>query len=377
MSKNIVTRKELYDLVWSTPVIHIAKEYGFSDNGLRKICKKYNIPLPNSGYWSKLKFNKKVVKTKLPKQNDDPQISLENKNAKLNTGNHPLSKLALIKTTIQESTDLNLTVPDNLSKPHKYTQATKEYHKQLKAVRRRGGWHNSVDKTNVLNIKVSENLYARALRFMDTLIKLVEKRGHQVTIDSVTRVVIKKQSYSIRVIEKHKRVKSKSNYSWDTFDLEPTGNMCLKIDNAYPQKEWSDGKSKSLEDRLIDILAWLEMKAEDDIQAAIEREIWSKKIQEERKIQEELQRQKDEEFAKIEELFQSATRLHKAQHLRNFIKEFEEYAIKLNTLDGSKKEWIKWAREKADWYDPFIEKEVPLLDDIDRDTLKPKKRRYW
>lgn len=95
MSNTTFTRQELYDLVWSKPVTHIAKEYGFSDNGIRKICKKYNIPLPKTGYWSKLKFNKKVIKTKLPKQDDNPQISLKKSNPQLYTGDNPLSKLAL------------------------------------------------------------------------------------------------------------------------------------------------------------------------------------------------------------------------------------------------------------------------------------------
>lgn len=213
MSKNIVTRKELYDLVWSKPVIHIAKEFGFSDNGIRKVCKKHNVPLPYLGYWSKLKFNKKAVKTKLPKQDDNPEIILDNKNPKLYTRDHPISKLALIKTSILESTDLNLAVPDKLSKPHKFTRATKEYHERVKVVRKRGGWHNDLDKTNVLSIKVSENLYARALRIMDTLIKLIEITRDQITIGYDARVIVKGQSYSVRVIEKNKRVKPKSNSS--------------------------------------------------------------------------------------------------------------------------------------------------------------------
>jgi len=35
----ILTRKELYDQVWSTPMTKLAKSYNLSDNGLRKICK--------------------------------------------------------------------------------------------------------------------------------------------------------------------------------------------------------------------------------------------------------------------------------------------------------------------------------------------------
>ena len=38
------TREELYEQVWSEAMIRLAPKYGLSDNGLRKICKKLNIP---------------------------------------------------------------------------------------------------------------------------------------------------------------------------------------------------------------------------------------------------------------------------------------------------------------------------------------------
>ena len=55
MDNNIkISRKELYDKVWATPMTQLAKEFNLSDNGLRKICIKYVIPLPPVGYWQKL-----------------------------------------------------------------------------------------------------------------------------------------------------------------------------------------------------------------------------------------------------------------------------------------------------------------------------------
>ena len=56
------TRQELYDLVWSTPMVKLAKEFGLSDVGLRKICVKHGIPTPPLGYWAKLNFGKPAVK---------------------------------------------------------------------------------------------------------------------------------------------------------------------------------------------------------------------------------------------------------------------------------------------------------------------------
>ncbi len=60
-----LSRKELYDFVWSKPLLQLSKEFGLSDNGLRKICKKYYIPLPKMGHWQKVQFGKKVEKEKL------------------------------------------------------------------------------------------------------------------------------------------------------------------------------------------------------------------------------------------------------------------------------------------------------------------------
>ena len=50
------TRQELYELVWSTPMVKFAKEFGLSDAGLRKTCVKHDIPTPPLGYWARLNF---------------------------------------------------------------------------------------------------------------------------------------------------------------------------------------------------------------------------------------------------------------------------------------------------------------------------------
>jgi len=62
MKPKSLTRRQLYDKVWTTPMRHLAKEYGISDVGLAKICKKHDIPRPGVGYWAKLEFGKEVEK---------------------------------------------------------------------------------------------------------------------------------------------------------------------------------------------------------------------------------------------------------------------------------------------------------------------------
>ncbi len=50
--ERILTRKELFDLVWSKPIQHLAREFKLSDVGLAKTCKRYAIPRPERGYWA-------------------------------------------------------------------------------------------------------------------------------------------------------------------------------------------------------------------------------------------------------------------------------------------------------------------------------------
>lgn len=371
-------RKELYDLVWSKPLTTLAKELNFDAYNLRKICKQHNIPLPQSGHWQKIKHNKKVSKIIFPVDVEkDKTIILfldENGHVAYNPQGKVKSKL---KTEIETSKELSLKVPDKLSKPHKYIIATKEYHKAVKIRNKSRNWSMKIDKADVLSISVSDGLFPRALRFMDTLVKVIEKRGYSFNTSNRTEIVIQDQTYNIRLTEKNRRVKRETDTSWDEFDLVLTGNLCLKLDRSYPIKEWSDTKTTVLEDKLADILVWIELKAKEDKERQIENAIRREKQEKNRKKEEELQKQKEQELSKFKELFSMATRWHKAEYLRDFIKEIESNDLKLQFQNEVINDTIQWAKEKADWYDPLIEKEVKLLEDIDRDTLEVKRNKYW
>lgn len=49
----VFTREQFYELVWSKPMTHLAKEFAISDVALHKICRKHGIPKPPLGWWAK------------------------------------------------------------------------------------------------------------------------------------------------------------------------------------------------------------------------------------------------------------------------------------------------------------------------------------
>jgi hypothetical protein len=67
----IFTREELYELVWSKPITHFAKQFGLSDVAIHKICKKHDIPTPPLGWWAKHAAGKPVKRTALPQKDGD------------------------------------------------------------------------------------------------------------------------------------------------------------------------------------------------------------------------------------------------------------------------------------------------------------------
>lgn len=62
----LITRDELYDLVWSVPMLELAKRFGMSDVGMARKCKRVDIPVPPRGYWAKLDAGHQVERPPLP-----------------------------------------------------------------------------------------------------------------------------------------------------------------------------------------------------------------------------------------------------------------------------------------------------------------------
>jgi hypothetical protein len=53
MPEQELTRRAMYDLVWSRPMTKVAEDLGISDVALKKICDKHRVPTPPRGYWAK------------------------------------------------------------------------------------------------------------------------------------------------------------------------------------------------------------------------------------------------------------------------------------------------------------------------------------
>jgi hypothetical protein len=61
-----ITREDLSKLIWTKPITVLAKEFGISNTGLAKVCKRLNVPRPYRGYWRLLETGRKRSIPPLP-----------------------------------------------------------------------------------------------------------------------------------------------------------------------------------------------------------------------------------------------------------------------------------------------------------------------
>lgn len=372
MDKVKLTRQELYNLVWSKPMTKLALEYNISYIDLREICKKKDIPIPLLGHWQKIQFNKKVKVIPLPKdfKGEDSIIlnEIETKENEEIINFHKLLK------EITDDTSLSFKVQDKLSNPDKLISEAKEDF-ATKAKQEYGIYRGiTTTSSGIISISVAPKNCNRALRIMDKIIKLLKQRGHNVVVKSnTTVVVIKEEEIKIRLREKLKRITiPDAKYSWNNTDYVPTGILSFKIDE-YPEKEFNDTNNITLEEQLPKILTKLELVSKKIKRDNKEREIRHQEYLKKREIEEAIKKRHAYEIENFKKLLENSERWKKATDLRNFIHELENKAIKENKLSEELSNWIKWSNDKADWFDPLVNKNDDLLTEKDKeDIFSPK-----
>ncbi len=386
-----MTRRELYDLVWSIPITKLSKKYGLSDVGFAKICKKYNIPRPPRGYWARIASGQTLKKTPLPPGKKEQLTELSpNPNPELKRIDTPK---ALESKLFRES----IFVSDTLRGAHPLVKQATEILKTTEPD------HLGMLKpgdNECLDITVSKKSLRRAMLIMDGFIKAFEGKGYevflvtdstQVRIDDVTLKI--NMTEEVKTIQKERKKHDLEGYyhfGHSDFDTErvPSGNLCLTIDehfwrwNEHYRKNWRDTPTKRLEDQLHGFANGL-LKAADQKRVRIrkeeerqrkEREMELER-QERARVRAEKIEQKKLEQKKVSKLLADSEDWRKSRLLRKYIAEVQrraENGAMIGIPDSDLTEWLNWANQQADRLDPFSESPQSILDEEIEEDEKPK-----
>jgi hypothetical protein len=350
-----LTRKELYDIVWSTTLTKLTQQYAYTNEGIKKLCKQFEIPMPDASYWSKLKFNKKIKKEKLNPifgGVDKIVLTIREDGNSINIDQTPLT----IRTKeIENDPNAPLVVPDELINPDILTIQTKQY---LKGKITFISYYE--DNRIIHRIRVEKNNRERALRFMDTFTKLIRYRCHTISKQYGNNCVLIDDVYiEIDLREASKRIPPTTKYG--SSEYIPTGEFVFKVGRYSGEREWRDGKVK-LEEILAKIVAKIELLAETEKEWKERSRIANLKREEVEKRKAEIKLRRDEEVTKFNKLVALSEQYDKTLKIRQYIEATKQNAIDTNCLTPEKQEWINWANHKADWLDPLLNKPDDNLD---------------
>ena len=384
-------RAALYNEVWTDPVTTVAKRYDLSDNGLRKHCKRLGIPLPYPGYWARVKSGQDLDRTPLPKVVGELKRCVREYVIKYKPKFEDFSddklksneELGLVtdetKAFIQAACS-KIQVPGQLRNPHKLIidHERESMYRKFPEKRERdksktsysvhiNGRYTSLNA--MLPVSVSPGNMKRAYRIVNAIIGALADMESYVTVgydfdsnkDSGYFHVMD-ISFDFELKEEVRKRHKDNNDNATNFVLTvfPRNRSYRKTGDKM---EYKDREELPIEAQLGKMIYDMFVVANQVRCLDILNEREYKKQQEERKRQERLEQMRKGELAEIRQLEQVASDWDKAEKIRRFADAMERKIIEISEETANKKiiRWLKWAREKADWIDPLIEKEDELL----------------
>ena len=75
MGVDVPSREELYELVWSVPMVQVAGKFKVSGSYMARVCSTLRVPRPERGYWAKLAVGKAPEKPPLPEAEPGDQLT--------------------------------------------------------------------------------------------------------------------------------------------------------------------------------------------------------------------------------------------------------------------------------------------------------------
>jgi hypothetical protein len=366
MSKTTFDRQQLYDLVWAEPLLGLSKKYNISDVGLRKNCLRMGVPVPGKGYWAKMQHDKATTVTPLPKDHyGQTEIVLY-----LRDENHPATTDGMTPQAAMQAL-IEREHPDDLKITGQLKDADPLILKAQAALLKRNEYYRPGDilrtESGLLDIRVSDPQINRALCIMDAFVKIMRKRGREFTFrNEITYLNIGEEEIEMALRETSTATIKEDR--WQTRDLIPNGKLELKFGSYDPTVTGRDGKVP-MEDQLSKIIARMELMAEEMRVKTIESNIWRAAHEEKERLRKLTEERRKLEVSSFQKAMQDAIRWQETNTFRNYIEHIEKRELTAEQPDEAILTWVQWARDKADWYDPLVEKEDEWMVGMDRNNI--------
>jgi hypothetical protein len=344
---------------------------------LAKVCRKLAIPLPGRGYWAKKDAGQAVEKLPLPSFKEPyhlmmPRPKPEAPRIESFTTSDERAQVA----KVEERDPQFILKRGSMSHPlivqarEVLGRSNRDSHDLL--------WTDDP----CLDLCVSKAALPRALRFAAALITALEEEGFKISVrqgrKEKTTATFSNQQIGFTIVEKIDHIPLASppkggvlqrvlTYAGTPHEQKPSGRLGLRIWEPWDAlpKSWNDGKTRTLEDMLPEIVAAfmriaLAGKAADEKRAAEKAE--AERLAAERARKAELIKQEE---SRVRALHRVATNWERAQRIRSLVAaasegaQHEGVSIDPGTEFG---DWLIWAAKQADRIDPLEASPPSIID---------------
>jgi hypothetical protein len=373
----VLLREELYERVWTTPMHRLAKEFGYSDVGLAKLCEKHNIPRPGLGYWRRLELGHKPERPPLPVVEQPTPYRIE---------------IAVRETLLSGDKAAPREVPGvpvASDRPISHAAVVRS-ERLLRNAKKEENAILVPRKGTASHVRVTEAVLLRALRILDAFFVALEGRGMQIVWpneeNASLHIVCESESIGFALDEilnrkghtptEQEAARHKRDYWWSPpkWDYQPTGLLRISLlssETTGARRTWSERKERSLETQLGAVVVGISTLVESVKKVKAERQRWHDEFEaEQKRRREEAERQR--EFARRGEVISKAAQaLHLSQLVRHLAVCLEN-SVQSNKLDNASvtrmRELLKWCSEYANEIDPTCQPEVLLRSFYGKET---------
>jgi hypothetical protein len=371
-----LTRTELHERVWATPMRTLAKEFGMSDVGLAKICRKHNVPVPPVGYWRRKETGYKVKCPPLPPAKDGRE----------HLDIYIRERLRPEFEDLARQTAPKIAIAPDVSHP---------FALRSEKLLRRGKLNQRglvIAKNGALShILVSREQLPRALKILNALLLALEERNQPASwpkqenallVVSIDDEAVRFSLSEITDSAPHILTPSEVNHPWSApkYDYKLTRRLQLQIANLPPfmgpiRRTWADGKQQRIEDCIGDFMVGLTVAAAAIRKNRQETEERHRRREEDRKREEEERRIAEEQKRKAELVTELIGNWEEAVRLRRFVQAIEEETARSDFSEAERKDIqqvANWTREYADSLDPLCD-----LPEAIEEFVRPESKYWW
>lgn len=383
---NLLSREDLYELVWQRPLSHVAPDLGLDGPRLANICKSREIPYPPLGYWQKLAVGHAPVKPPLPPEAvalpvaSTPKhvtpASAKPRSAPRVTEKSTPPEPAAVPASHEKVADL-----DGLHGLHPAIKSWLREHRQEQQERaaeirqrKREAWGWSRDPIPDLTERDLQRFRASS-----TLCHAVEKLGGTILAAKMRPGIlsfrIAETEIECKLVEKMAQSLGKADKDWTAFNgflrtgVRSSGYLRVAITTWIPgkQPEWVETKRTPIAELIPSVAArlhaavgelreWKRQRQEDE-----ERHRREEHERYERRRQQEID---DKRWAGFTGL---AHQWRERDLLIAFIGEIERRLSDNPAVEVEGRtipQWVEWARKRMDALDPFVAGVAGLFEEV-------------